>query len=60
MFSRRKPEPQRLDVPDDVAKLLDAYAQGLSDEFGMPITRQQGFERMVRLFLGNLGSEAKS
>jgi hypothetical protein len=40
----------RLTVPPDVAASLDLYAAKLSASLNMPVTRQQAFERMVRLF----------
>lgn len=47
----QNPEPQELQVPGDVGQLLDSYAGQLSKEFLFPVSRQQAFERLVRVFV---------
>ena len=42
---------ETLTCPDDVSRLLDDYASVLTDEFKFQVSRQQAFERMVRVFL---------
>lgn len=41
-----------LTVPDDVALMLDDYARKISTEEQFNVTRQQAFERLVRIALG--------
>lgn len=40
-----------LEVPRDIAKKLDTYAETLSGEYLFPVTRQQAFERFMRAML---------
>ena len=40
-----------LQIPDDVGKLLDDYAKKLGSEYLFPVSRQQAFERFVRVMM---------
>lgn len=44
-------EGTTLEIPKDIGKRLDLYAETLSGEFLFPVTRQQAFERFMRAML---------
>jgi hypothetical protein len=48
-----------LEIPKDIAKRLDIYADALSTEFQFPVTRQQAFERFMRAMLPNAPAPAE-
>ena len=58
MAKPEEPEVDHLDVPEDVGRLLDAFAADLSREFLFPVNRQQAFERLVRVFIPEGGPDA--
>jgi hypothetical protein len=53
-----EPKADQLECPEDVGKLLDAYAADLTRQFLFPVTRQQAFERLARVFIPQEGSDA--
>lgn len=40
-----------LEIPKDIGKRLDIYAEALAAEYLFPVTRQQAFERFMRAML---------
>ncbi len=50
------PEVDTLEIPKDIAKMLDRYAAALGGEYLFPVSRQQAWERLARTFLPKEGA----